>query len=68
MGWTVGVSAFVIFPLHQKMQNMCKNMTVGPLGINPWVPPYAYANKRWGNPARTQHNSALRHTVRQELC
>jgi len=33
-----------------KLQNM---------GYNPWTPPHAYANRRWGNPARTQHNSVL---------
>jgi len=29
------------------------------LGITPWVPPHAYTNRRWRNPAGTQHNPAL---------
>jgi len=30
------------------------------LGITTWTPPHAYTNRRWGNSARTQHNSVLR--------
>ena len=33
------------------------------LGVTPWAPPHAYANRRWGNPARTQHNTVLRQRV-----
>jgi len=33
------------------------------LGITPWAPPHDYANRRWGNPARTQHNPVLRQRV-----
>jgi len=58
---TVGASAFVIFPLHHKTQRMaCKNMFVG---NHPWAPPHAYTNRRWGNPARMQHNFVLRQRV-----
>jgi len=28
-------------------------------GYHTWVPPHAYANRRWGNPARTQHSPVL---------
>jgi len=28
-------------------------------GITPWAPSHAYANKRRGNPARTQQNPVL---------
>jgi len=51
----VAVSVFVIFPFQQKTQKMaCKNTI---LVYHPWVPPHGYANRRWGNPARMQHNS-----------
>ena len=33
------------------------------LGVTPWAPPYAYANRRWGNPVRTQRNTVLRQRV-----
>ena len=33
------------------------------LGVTPWAPPHAYANRRWRNPARTQHNTVLRQRV-----
>jgi len=33
------------------------------LGFTPWAPPHAYVNRRWGNPAGTQHNPILRHRV-----
>jgi len=61
MGWQsiliVGVSACVIFILLQKIQKMAnKDMTFGyhPVGV-----PHAYANRRWGNPAGTQHSPVL---------
>jgi len=31
--------------------------------MTPWVPPHAYVNRRWGNPAQTQHNPMLRQRV-----
>ena len=30
------------------------------LGFNPWATPHAYINRRWGNPAGTQHSPMLR--------
>ena len=48
-----------LFYLHfvQKIQKMAnKDMT---FGHHPMGPPHAYANRRWGNPARTQHNTVL---------
>jgi len=52
--WIVGVSACVIFILHQKMQKMAnKNMS---FGYHPVGTPHAYANRRWGNPAGMQRN------------
>jgi len=30
------------------------------LGLTLWAPPHAYVNRRWGNPAGTQHSPMLR--------
>ena len=55
----VGASA-----LHDKTQKMaCKNTIVG---YHPVGAPHTYVNRRWGNPARTQHNSVLRQRVVHE--
>jgi len=54
----VGASASVIFPLHHTTQKMaCENTIVG---YHPVGTPHAYAIRRWGDPARMQHNPVLR--------
>ena len=30
------------------------------LGLTPWATPHAYVNRRWGNPAGTQHSPMLK--------
>jgi len=49
-------------PLHHKIQKIMvgKSMIIG---YHLRVPPHAYANRRWGNPARMQHNPVLRQRV-----
>jgi len=59
--WTVSVSISVIFPCTIKFRRWLAKVRL--LGITPWAPSHAYANMRWGNPARTQHNPVLRQTV-----
>ena len=52
-----GASACVIFILLQEIQKMAnKDIT---FGYHPWAPSHAYANRRWVNPAGTQHNPML---------
>ena len=29
-------------------------------GLTPWATPHAYVNRRWGNPAGTQHSPMVR--------
>ena len=55
--WIVGASAGVIFILLPKSRRW--RIKIWHLGITPWAPPHAYANRRWGNPVRMQHNPVL---------
>jgi len=59
---TVGASASVVFPctIKRRRKWLAK---VRLLGITPWAPTHAYTKRRWGNPARTQHNPVLRQRV-----
>jgi len=51
---TVGSSVSIIFPGSTKIQKiftMACNNIFGFNPVNPWAPPHAYINRRWGNPA-----------------
>jgi len=51
----------VILSCQIKRRRLCAKIRL--LGIIPWAPTHAYANRRWGSPARIQHNSVLRQKV-----
>ena len=57
---TVGASASIIFPCSTKSRRLSRWRAIIFLGMTPWAPPHAYVNRRWGNPAGTQHNPMLR--------
>jgi len=60
---TVGASATIIFPCSTKSRRFSWWRAIIFLDLTPWAPPHAYVNRRWGNPARTQHNPMLRQRV-----
>ena len=61
--WTVGASASIFFLCSTKPRRffmMAYNNDIGLDPVGDPATPQAYVNRRWGNPARTQHSHMLR--------
>ena len=58
--WTVGASASIFFLCSTKPRRFFMMAYNNDIGLDPMGDPHAYVNRRWGNPAGTQHSPMLR--------